>query len=303
MGTSRHFSDLLTNQALGRIAVTEKRHTAEDRTLCMIPSATLAPAGTHQRIERGRFMGMREVRVYDGAFPTVDQIYSGDPDAVFPKESWLKEMHPGEFAVRYKDFKTGLARNPAGEHVQSSELCRVFGSLDEAREDSRKVANEHWTVRCFIYDHHGSQVDTISNNKEVGKFAASMYAGILLWVAVFAIVGMGLIWIILKTSLFIIGPPAAAQKLLPVSSWLAWVGYAASGFFLAVIIWLARTRMIAGRRVSRMNRNLGSVLSPEDHRRFAELNILHGSKDPAERERFLKLASEYREKVREALKK
>ena len=114
---------------------------------------------------------------------------------------------------------------------------------------------------------------------------------------------MGLIWIILKTSLFIIGSPAAAQKLLPLSSWLDWVGYAASGFFLAVIVWLARMRMIARRKVSRMTRNLDSLLSPEDNRRFAELNILHGSKDPAERERFLKLASDYRAKVREALTK
>lgn len=248
-------------------------------------------------------MVMREVRVYDGEFPTFDQIHSGDPGAVFPKESWLKEMRPGEFAVRYKDFKTGLARNPAGEHVQSSEVCRVFDTLEEAREDSRKVANADWTVRCSIYDHHGSQVDTVSNNKEVGKFAAAMYAGILLWVVVFAVAGMELIWIILKTSLFIIGPPATTQKLLPVSGWVDWLGYAASGFLLTLIIWLARRRMIARQRVSRMQRNLDSLLSAEDKRRFTELNILHGSKDPAERERFLKLAGEYREKVREALKK
>ena len=131
----------------GHLAECSNREAAhgKHRTLCMVLSATLLSVGSHQRIERDRFMGMREVRVYDGDFPTFDQIYSGDPGAVFPKESWLKEMRPGEFAVRYKDFKTGLARNPAGEHVQSSEVCRVFDTLEEAREDSRKVANEHWT--------------------------------------------------------------------------------------------------------------------------------------------------------------
>ena len=101
---------------------------------------------------------MREVPVYDGDFPTREQILSGDPSAVFPKESWLAQVRPGEFAVRYKDFKTGLARNPAGALVQSSEICRIFSDLKEARADSRKVANEHWAVLCFIYDHTGSQV-------------------------------------------------------------------------------------------------------------------------------------------------
>jgi hypothetical protein len=248
-------------------------------------------------------MAMREVRVYDGDFPTHEQILCGDTGAVFPKERWLKEMHPGEFAVLYKDFKTEIARNPAGEYVQSSAICRIFDSLEEAREDSRKVTTEHWTVRCSIYDHDGSQVDAISNNKKVGKFAAATYAGIVLWIVVFAIAGMGLIWIVFKTSVFILEPSTSAQKHFPVSNWLEWVGYAASGFFFALIAWLARRGVTALRRTSRMKRNLNSMLSPEDRRRFAELNTLHGSEDPAEHERFLKLANEYREKVSEALKK
>jgi hypothetical protein len=58
--------------------------------------------------------------MFRGDFPTYEQILAGDPTAVFPKEMWLQQVQPGEFAVRYKDFKTGLARNPAREHVQSS---------------------------------------------------------------------------------------------------------------------------------------------------------------------------------------
>ena len=49
-------------------------------------------------------MGMREVRVYDGNSPTIEQVVAGDPAARFPKEIWLAQMHPGQFAVRYKDF-------------------------------------------------------------------------------------------------------------------------------------------------------------------------------------------------------
>jgi len=134
---------------------------------------------------------MREVRIYDGPFPTHEQILSGGPNAIFPKESWLQHMHPGEFAVRYKDFKTGLARNPAGEPVQSSEICCIFDSLEEAREDSKRVTAEHWAVRCFIYDCTGLQVEAVSNNRQVNKFAAVTYAGILLWVGIFTFAGMG----------------------------------------------------------------------------------------------------------------
>jgi hypothetical protein len=81
---------------------------------------------------------MREVRVYDRDSPTREQVLAGNRDAVFPKEVWLQQVQPGEFAVRYKDFKTGLGRNPVGEHVRSAEICRIFSNLEEARADSEK---------------------------------------------------------------------------------------------------------------------------------------------------------------------
>ena len=71
---------------------------------------------------------MREVRVYDGDFPSYERILAGDPTAVFPKEIWLQQVQPGEFAVRYEDFKTSLARNPAAEHVSSIEICRILAA-------------------------------------------------------------------------------------------------------------------------------------------------------------------------------
>jgi len=77
---------------------------------------------------------MREVRVYEGDFPTWQQRLSGGPGAALLNEAWL-QMQPGEFAIHYKDFKTGLARNPAGEPVQSSEICRIFDNLAQIREE------------------------------------------------------------------------------------------------------------------------------------------------------------------------
>ena len=127
-------------------------------------------------------MPYREVKAYDDPFPTYEQIISGDPAAPpFPKEAWLQQVKQGEFAVRYKDFKTGLARSPQGKPVQASEICRIFDNLAEALSNSLQITKEHWTVRCFIYDYTGAQVDSISNTRETGKFAANMYTALLLW--------------------------------------------------------------------------------------------------------------------------
>lgn len=137
-------------------------------------------------------MAYREVKVHDDPFPTHEQILSGDPAAPpFPKEAWLQKVNPGEFAVRYKDFKSRLARNPQGQHVQASEICRVFDNLAEARGHSLQITKEHWTVRCFIYDHSGAQIDSVSNAARVSKFALAMYAGILLWATLYTVAGYG----------------------------------------------------------------------------------------------------------------
>jgi hypothetical protein len=247
-------------------------------------------------------MSMREVRVYDRDPPANEQIRAGDPDAVFPKEIWLQQVQPGEFAVRYKDFKTGLARNPAGELAGWSAICRIFSDLGEARADSRKVVNEHWMVRCFIYDDTGEEVAAISNNKQLNKYAAAMYAGILFWVGFCTVTGMGLLWLLYRSALLIAGP-SSIDKASSASEWFYWMSYAFAGLLAVMLVWYLRLRSIAGTTVSRMKRKLKSAISPEDRRRFEELNTLYGSKDRAERERFLKLSDEYQEKVREALKK
>ena len=53
-------------------------------------------------------MGYREVKVYEGEFATFEQLMTGDPGRPpAPREVWQKQVKPGEFAVRYKDFKTG----------------------------------------------------------------------------------------------------------------------------------------------------------------------------------------------------
>ena len=244
---------------------------------------------------------MREVRVYDGDFPTWQQMLADGPGAALPKEVWLQQMQPGEFAIRYKDFKTGLARNPAGEPVQSSEICRIFDNLEEARADSRRVVNEHWLVCCFIYDHTGAQVDAISNTKELNKFAALQYFRLFLGIAFCALVGMALIWITYR--IWLIAAPAPSVDKPPVFGWFYWISYAAVGLLLVALLVYLRFRWTVKRSVSLMRARLGSAISREEKKRFEELNTLYLSRDPAERERFVKLANEYEGKIREALKR
>jgi hypothetical protein len=240
-------------------------------------------------------MTYRDVKVYDAPFPTRDQILSGDPTAPpFPKEDWLQHVQPGEFAVRYKDFKTGLARNPQGEHVQSSEICRIFDSLAEARTNSRQVAAEHWTIMGVVYDHTGAQVEKIFNNKRVNTFALWMYAGILLWLSLFTFAGMALILIVRRLTLWALGVESTRPF-----TWLEWSVFAITGLAISIGAWFARMRWIAAKRV----RKVRSSISSADKKYFEEINTLHGSSDPAERERFLKLAREYQDRVRQALKK
>ena len=242
-------------------------------------------------------MAYREVKVYDAPFPTYDQIVSGDPAAPpFPKEVWLQQVNPGEFAARYKDFKTGLARNPRGEHVQASEICRIFDNLAEARSNSVQVTKEHWTVRCFIYDRTGALVDSISNTTQVNKFAARMYAAILLWGGLFTIAGMALIWGAYRVTLFLLAPEREPIRSL---GWLGWSAFAAAGLAIAVLAWRMKLRRRAGRRVNKIR----ASFTKEEMKKFAEINTIHGTADPVERERFLELTREYQQKIRDALKK
>jgi hypothetical protein len=242
-------------------------------------------------------MVYREVKVYDGPFPTYEQILSGDPAAPpFPGEVWQQQVKQGEFAVRYKDFKTGLARNPQGAHVQGSEICRIFDNLAEARSNSLQVAKEHWTVRCFVYDHTGARVDSVSNTAQVNKFAARTYTAILLWGGLFTVAGMALIWGAYRVTLFLLAPGSEPIRSL---NWLGWSAYAATGLAIAVLAWWMKLRRSAGRRINKIR----AKLTKEEMKKFEEINTLFGTTDPDERERLLRLTRGYQQKIREALKK
>src|SRR6266550_3973843 len=209
------------------------------------------------------------------------------PAQLFPKRYGCSTCSPANSLFLYKDFKTSLARNPAGELAKSSEICRIFDNLQEARADSRKVVNEHWVVRCFIYDHTDNQVD--SNAKQLNKFAFVVYGQVLLTIAFCALLGMALIWIIYRIWL-LISPSTPSAHMPPVFGWLYWVSYAAAGLLLLALVIYLRFRWGINRTVSRMRTKLNSAISPEEKTPpFEELNTPYLSRNSADRERFLKL--------------
>jgi hypothetical protein len=242
-------------------------------------------------------MGYREVKVYDGEFATFEQLMTGDPARPpGPKEVWQKQVQPGEFAVRYKDFKTGLARSVEGKPVQASEICRIFENLDEARADSHEVSRAHWTVVCHVFDSTGGRVEVISNKKEIGKFAAVAYVGILFWLAVPTVVVMGVLWIIYQVfhaMLF------SGKESIGSLGWLGWVGFLAASFVLALLAYYVRIRFVTRSHAAKVR---GSI-SPKDRARFEDINRLYGTTDPKEREKLLALQKELEDKVRQSLKK
>ena len=129
-----------------------------------------------------------------------------------------------------------------------------------------------------------------------------MYGQALLTIACCALLGMSLIWVIYRIWL-LTSPSAPADQLHPPFGWLYWVSYAAAGLLLLAMVIYLRFRWGINRTVFRMRTKLNSAISPEEKKRFEELNTLHLSRDPVDRERFLKLANEYEERIREALKK
>jgi hypothetical protein len=55
----------------------------------------------------------------------------------------------------------------------------------------------------------------------------------------------------------------------------------------------------AASRVKKVRANF----TPEEMKKFEEINTLHGAADPIERKRFLELTREYQQKIGDAMKK
>lgn len=241
-------------------------------------------------------MGYREVKACDGEFATREQILCGDPAAPqFPEETWLKHVGAEEFAVRYKDFKTGLPRSPKGELVgRSAEVCRIFDTFEEARAHSKETTEAHWPVLCFIYDRSGKLVASVSNQKQTIKYALATYAGILIWIAMPTALATCVLWLADQAIRVVLFPRYTGSL-----GWAAWFALGFVGLAAAIGVWWLKLQLLANRHAKKIK----SAIRPEERQRFEELNTLFGTSDPAERERFWRLTKELEARVQQALKK
>jgi hypothetical protein len=243
-------------------------------------------------------MGFREVKVFDRDFPTNDQIISGDPtQGPWPQEVWMNEIQPGEHAVRYKHFQTGLSWGADGKHLanQSTEICRIFETLEEAKSHARQIAEQHPIVICAIYDHTAKQVDTVHNRKEVSKFAAYFWLSLLLQAGFLSLLGMALLWLLYRSILLVTRPANPPIHLL---TWYEWCAFAAAGLGIGIFIYLAKVRLKASKRVKKVNANF----TKEEWAHYEQLNTLYVTADPDERKRFHELKKEFEERVQKTLK-
>jgi hypothetical protein len=154
-------------------------------------------------------MGFREVKVYDGEFPTCDQVISGDPtQPPFPKEIWLEQMRPGEFAVRFRDGKTGLPIEGDGEMrgKRSEATCRIYDNLAEANLYASESTRDRMGIDCRIIDRGGTIITTISDRKGSAKFSVVLFGGVLLWIAATALTGMSVVWLLWRSIIVVLFP-------------------------------------------------------------------------------------------------
>jgi hypothetical protein len=240
-------------------------------------------------------MGFREVKVYDGEFPTYEQIISGDPtQPPFPKEIWLEQMRPGEFAVRFRDGKTGLPIEGDGKvHGRRSEATyRIYDNLAEVNLYALESTRDHMGIHCRIIDNSGTIITTISDRKGTAKFSVVLFGGILLWIAAMTLAGMAVVWLLWRS---IIGVLFPRMQGAPALGWLGWTGIAIAGFALSLLGFYAKARIAARQRWKRVR----ASISPEEWTKYETLNELFGTADPEERKRFLALRKEFKEKVRE----
>lgn len=87
--------------------------------------------------------------------------------------------------------------------------------IQQPRRGSRRLKG---SVGFIIYDLVGVKVDIVPNNKQVNKFALSLYAGILLWLGLLPLTGMALIWAVFAFTQFVFSP--SKQSLAA----LGWIG-------------------------------------------------------------------------------
>lgn len=241
-------------------------------------------------------MNSRVVRVYDGPFPSVDEIRFGDPAnrTPWPKEVWAGQMQEHEVALFCVNFKsTRPVREETGRPgPQSEETCRIFSSVEDAESHARRVVLAHPSTVCILRSKDEREVKRVSNRRFNWKFAFASLIAIGYWVAFAG--GIGLTIILLVRGLFPGHGLLEWVLTLPLWKWMAMVTGAVVLGFSALLL-----EMYLGvrRKTAKFVQAINTTLSPEERARYHELNALAVSSDPEDREKARQLSKEYSERI------
>ena len=241
-------------------------------------------------------MTSRVVRVYDGPFPSLEEITFGDPAnrTPWPKEVWAGQMQEHEVALFCVNFKSTLpVREETGRPgPRSEETCRIFSSIEDAESHARRVVLAHPSTVCILRSKDEREVKRVSNRRFNLKFAFVSLIGLGYWVAFAG--GIGLTIILLVRGLF--RGPGLLEWILTLSLW-KWMAMVTGAVVLGFSALLLKMHLRVRRKVAKFDQAINTSLSPEERAQYREADVLAVSSDPEDREKARRLLKEYSERI------
>lgn len=143
---------------------------------------------------------MRVVKVYDGPFPSVEDMMFGDPAtrAPVPNETWAEQMETSEIALFCVNFKseTPVREEDGRPGSQFDQVCRVSSDIAELQRHAQEIVKLHPSIVCELRRKDGSTIQRVSNRRVLWRFALASYLAIGVWLVTLTAFGMGVIWVL-----------------------------------------------------------------------------------------------------------
>jgi hypothetical protein len=214
----------------------------------------------------------------------------GDPAtrAPIPKEIWSEQMEEGEVALFCVNFKNQMpVREEDGRPTrQCDEVCRISSDISEMLLHAKETVKLHPSIVCVLRRKDGSEINRISNNRFLRRFALASYFSIGMWLMGFTVLG---------TSIILVLRALAIRSRFNVSalSLKQWAVLLLAGAVVGVVAVIGWTWFSVNRRTKRLVSTLNESLTPEEKLRYREINRLTASTNVEDRRRGKQLSEEY----------
>lgn len=235
-------------------------------------------------------MPSRIIKVYDGPFPSVEDMMFGDPDTrhPIPNEGWAEQMDEGEIAVFCVNFKSGTPVREADGRPgpPTDEVCRVSNDMAELERHAQEIVRLHPSVVCVFRTKSDREIKRISNRRFLWRFALTSYLGIGMWLVAVTAFGSS-IWVL--RALIIRSESTFSLK--------QWIALLAGGAVIGVSSVVSWTWFSVLRRTRQFATGLRKALTPEEKQRYDKIDSLSVSTDPEDRRTARELLKEYQQRL------